>query len=65
MTASDEGLLDASVVVLLERITDLVMLPVRPVISSVTLAELSVGPMTTADPAQRAIPPVAPAAGGS
>ena len=39
------GLLDTSTVVLLNRLRDPTMLPQQPVISTVTLAELSVGPL--------------------
>lgn len=49
-----DGLLDTSVVVLLERL-DIDRLPRRPGISAVTLAELSVGPLVTDDPDERAV----------
>src|SRR5438132_920691 len=39
------GLLDTSVVIVLERVADPSTLPEQPVISAVTLAELSVGPL--------------------
>lgn len=39
------GVLDTNIVVLFERITDLSALPLEPVITTVTLAELSVGPL--------------------
>lgn len=54
MTAYEVGLLDTNVVILLERL-DGDQLPTRPLITSVTLAELSVGPLVAADPAERAV----------
>ncbi len=47
MTAgqSQRGILDTSTVILLERLTDISSLPQEPVITVVTLAELSVGPL--------------------
>jgi tRNA(fMet)-specific endonuclease VapC len=48
------GILDTSTVILLGRITDPDLLPVEPLITAVTLAELSVGPSATDDPAERA-----------
>ena len=48
------GLLDTSTVILLGRITDPSVLPDEPVISAITLAELSVGPLVTDDPDERA-----------
>ena len=49
-----EGLLDTSTVLLLPRIGDPSVLPDVPLISAVTLAELSVGPLVTDDAAERA-----------
>jgi predicted nucleic acid-binding protein len=43
------GLLDTSVVIGLERIRDVSALPERPLISTITLAELSVGPLVAHD----------------
>ena len=40
-----EGLLDTSTLLLLPRITDPDVLPEFPLISAITLAELSVGPL--------------------
>jgi predicted nucleic acid-binding protein len=40
-----EGLLDTSTLLLLPRMTDPSVLPVTPLISVITLAELSVGPL--------------------
>jgi tRNA(fMet)-specific endonuclease VapC len=48
------GLLDTSTVILLSRLRDPDVLPDRPMISAVTLAELSVGPIVAADPTERA-----------
>lgn len=44
-----EGILDTSVVVALSSISDADKLPERPLISAVTLAELTVGPLVTDD----------------
>ena len=49
-----EGLLDTSTLLLLPRIGDSSVLPDVPLISAVTLAELSVGPLVTDDEAERA-----------
>lgn len=49
-----EGLLDTSTLLLLPRIGDPSVLPDVPLISAVTLAELSVGPLVTDDAAERA-----------
>jgi len=46
--------LDTSAVILLPRITDASALPAEPVITAVTLAELSVGPLVTSDERERA-----------
>jgi tRNA(fMet)-specific endonuclease VapC len=48
------GILDTSTVIVLEKIKDPSMLPVEPLITSVTLAELSVGPLTAKDEGTRA-----------
>jgi hypothetical protein len=48
------GLLDTSVVVALSTITDASVLPGEAVISAVTLAELTLGPLVTDDPVERA-----------
>jgi hypothetical protein len=39
------GILDTSTVILLPRLTDAARLPIEPLITTVTLAELSVGPL--------------------
>jgi predicted nucleic acid-binding protein len=54
VSTSDRGILDTSTVVLLERIDDPRTLPPEPLITAVTLAELSVGPLVAADPSERA-----------
>ncbi|MGH3305556.1 MAG: PIN domain-containing protein [Streptosporangiaceae bacterium] len=48
------GVLDTSTVILLPRITDPAALPTEPLITTVTLAELTVGPLVAADDAERA-----------
>jgi len=53
MTAGP-GLLDTSTVILLPRLRDPSVLPERPLISTITLAELSVGPLVATDEAERA-----------
>jgi tRNA(fMet)-specific endonuclease VapC len=50
----ESGLLDTSVVIGLADITDPDELPARPLISTVTLAELSVGPLVARDDTTRA-----------
>jgi predicted nucleic acid-binding protein len=49
-----EGLLDTSTVLTLSRLPDASSLPEVALISAVTLAELSVGPLVAADEAERA-----------
>ncbi len=49
------GLIDTNVVILLSRLRDPAALPARPLISAVTLAELTVGPLVAADDGERAI----------
>ncbi len=53
MNAPDAGLLDTSTVILLSQLRDPSVLPVHPLISAVTLAELTVGPLVTANDEQR------------
>lgn len=48
------GLLDTSTVILLPQLSDPEQLPLEPLISAITLAELSVGPLLAADPSVRA-----------
>ncbi len=52
--ADRRGVLDTSTVVLLPRIEDPAALPDEPVITAVTLAELSVGPLVARSEAERA-----------
>ena len=54
MSTSDRGILDTSTVVLLERIDDPRTLPPEPLITAVTLAELSVAPLVAVDAGERA-----------
>ncbi len=54
MTPTGEGLLDTSVVLLLSAIDDPSLLPQFPLVSAVTLAELSVGPLVARDDVERA-----------
>ena len=49
-----QGVLDTSVVILRDRLLDPEMLPPVPLITAVTLAELSVGPLVAADEVERA-----------
>ena len=49
MSTSDRGILDTSTVALLERIDDPRTFPPEPLITAVTLAELSVGPLEAVD----------------
>jgi tRNA(fMet)-specific endonuclease VapC len=48
------GILDTSTVILLPRIADPAALPAEPLITAVTLAELTVGPLVAPDDAGRA-----------
>ena len=48
------GVLDTSTVILLSRMTDPSTLPEEPSITTITLAELSVGPLVTDDEEERA-----------
>jgi len=52
--SAGRGILDTSTVILLGRIDDATVLPAEPLITAVTLAELSVGPLVAADRAERA-----------
>jgi predicted nucleic acid-binding protein len=49
----ERGVLDTNTLILLERL-DVDVLPDQPLITVVTLAELSVGPLVTDDPQERA-----------
>ncbi len=48
------GVLDTSTVILLKRLEDSSALPEEPLITAVTLAELSVGPLIAGDETERA-----------
>lgn len=48
------GVLDTSTVIMLPRVTDATLLPLEPVITAVTLAELSVGPLVASTDQERA-----------
>ena len=48
------GLLDTNTLILLPRLRDVTALPDQPLISTITLAELSVGPLVAADESERA-----------
>ena len=50
----DRGVLDTNTVILLPRLTDPTVLPAEPLITAVTLAELSVGPLVASTDAERA-----------
>ena len=47
------GILDTSTVILLQRLTDTTALPAEPLITAVTLAELSVGPLVAGEENER------------
>jgi len=48
------GVLDTSTLILLGRIADASVLPEEPLITAITLAELSVGPLVASDERERA-----------
>jgi tRNA(fMet)-specific endonuclease VapC len=50
-----EGILDTSTVIFLQRLDDGAALPREPLITAVTLAELSVGPLVTDDEDERVV----------
>jgi tRNA(fMet)-specific endonuclease VapC len=52
--ANGRGVLDTSAVIELHRIADPTQLPAQPLITAVTLAELSVGPLVARDEQERA-----------
>lgn len=54
MTRHDRGVLDTSTVILGTRLDDPAALPAEPLITAVTLAELSVGPLVAATERERA-----------
>jgi predicted nucleic acid-binding protein len=53
MAGDVQGLLDTSTVILLPRINDPTVLPQEPLISAITLAELSVGPLVASTDKER------------
>lgn len=53
-TEPSRGVLDTSTIILLGRLADAATLPAEPMITSVTLAELSVGPLVASSPEERA-----------
>lgn len=53
LSRSTRGVLDTSTVIALGRLTDASALPSEPLITTVTLAELSVGPLLASDEHQR------------
>ncbi len=52
--ADDPGILDTNLVILLPRLGDPGVLPKRPLITTITLAELSAGPLTAGADGERA-----------
>jgi tRNA(fMet)-specific endonuclease VapC len=50
----ERGVLDTSTLILLSRMTDVAFLPDEPLITAVTLAELSVGPLVATTDTERA-----------
>ncbi len=53
VTSTGRGILDTSTVILLARLADATALPAEPLISAITLAELSVGPLVAGDERER------------
>lgn len=51
---SESGILDTNTVILLSRLREPEVLPEQPVVTAITLAELSVGPIVAQDPTERA-----------
>jgi tRNA(fMet)-specific endonuclease VapC len=54
VSAAKTGLLDTSTLILLPRLRDVAALPEEPLISTITLAELSVGPLVATNESERA-----------
>ena len=50
----DRGVLDTSTVILLSRLTNAEVLPREPMITAITLAELSAGPLLATTDEERA-----------
>ena len=53
MSQAETGLLDTSTLILLPRLRDPSLLPLRPLISAITLAELTVGPLVAQSEEER------------
>ena len=51
--SAGRGILDTSTVIQLARLTDATALPAEPLITAITLAELSVGPLVVEDERER------------
>jgi tRNA(fMet)-specific endonuclease VapC len=54
VSATGPGLLDTNTLILLPRLADSSVLPEQPLISTITLAELSVGPLVATTEVERA-----------
>jgi hypothetical protein len=54
VSTGNAGLLETSTLILLPRLRDAAELPEQPLISTITLAELSVGPLVASDESERA-----------
>jgi tRNA(fMet)-specific endonuclease VapC len=54
VTADRIGLLDTNTLILLPRLPDSAVLPEQPLISTITLAQLSLGPLVAVDDRERA-----------
>ncbi len=54
MSTHKAGLLDTNTLILMPRLGDVTALPDQPLISTITLAELSVGPLVAGDEIERA-----------
>ncbi|MEO7999106.1 MAG: type II toxin-antitoxin system VapC family toxin [Gemmatimonadaceae bacterium] len=54
LVRDQRGILDTNLVIMLSRLDDPTVLPEEPLITAVTLAELSVGPLVAATEAERA-----------
>jgi len=52
--ADERGILDTNTVIFLNRLDDPSLLPKHPEITTITLAELSVGPLVTNEPTEQA-----------
>jgi hypothetical protein len=50
----DQGVLDTNTLILLPRVSDDAVLPSEPLITAITLAELSVGPLVASSDEERA-----------